>query len=289
MAGVKIEDLNSVPDILPNDNFIVSREGFAKKLTGNTLFTNFSGVKNAISYGGGVNVYKGSITATNGTIGTTLQFNTLSGSTGINASTNGSIINLTLSDAGVTSSKIALSTINSSNIQANAIATNHLQNGIVTPAKQAGTLCDIKTKTSVQSWAANTIFPITELSAVVTPPTVNAKVFLTGTLSIGAANCAIILRKTINNSTSSIKIGDDTANAIYETTFNSIRNAGDFNAAPVGINFIDIPNTTLPVTYSILLHNTDSKILAYVNRGVNESVASTSFRSVSQFSAIVLP
>jgi hypothetical protein len=112
---------------------------------------------------------------------------------------------------------------------------------------------------------------------------------LVGTLCVGAVNCGISLRRTINGTHTFLARGDDTGNAITEVTFAITRNSGDYNTAAIPINYIDSPNTTQQVTYSIVLYNTDTKNAAYLNRGVNETNAATSFRSISQFSAIVLP
>jgi hypothetical protein len=289
MPGIKINNLEQVEGIISTDDFIVSRNQTTKKIKGETFFNNFSGVKNAENYGDGVSVYKGSTNATDGTVGTTLQFNTLSGTQGIKIDTASSLIVVRLEDGNIDEAKYKPLSISENKLQNNSISTAKLQNGSVTPEKQSNTLCNIQTKTNTQSWLKQTIFPITGLSAVITPPTTNAKVLLTGTLSIGAANCAILLRKTVGGVHTYLARGNDTGDNIYETTFAVTRNSGDFNPAPIGINYIDSPNTTSQVTYSIILNNTDTKFTAYVNRGVNETNVNTCFRTISQFSAIVLP
>lgn len=274
MAGIKITNLPEQIGIKNDDNFIISRSNNTGKIKGDTLIESFSGVKNAINYGSGINIYKGSINATNGAIGTTLQFNTLSANNGINCNLAGSLITVSL-DSSV-SNKI------NSQVTTSGIAT-----GAVTPEKMSGTLSSVATKTGTQSIAAYTTQTITGLSATVTPPSILSKVMLTGTLSIGSIYSGIILKRTINGTTTNLAVGID-SDAMTQVTFVPPRNYGDYNAASFPLNYIDSPNTTSPVTYSIDVMSTWGYV-TYVNRGYSEANAAYSSRSISQIAAIVLP
>lgn len=287
MAGIKINNLTEGIGIKNSDSIVVARSNTTQKITGKTFIESFSGVKNAINYGTGVGVYKGNITATNGAIGTSLQFNTLSASNGIDVNLSGSLINFSLSNGGIETVHLSDSAVSSNKLGANAVTTTKLSDGAVTPAKQSGTLCSVSTKTGTQSVPGNTRSVITGLSATVTPVSVSSKVLLTGSLSVGCVYAGIILKRTVNGVTTDLAVGID-SDQVSQVTFAAIRNSGDYNSPPTPITYVDTPNTTSPVTYSVDLVSTWSQV-SYVNRGYSEANANYSSRAISQFAAIVLP
>jgi hypothetical protein len=274
MAGVKINNLEEADGIQETDSIIIARSSNTNKITGKTFIQNFSGVKNATNYGNGIGVYKGSVTSTNGAVGTSLQFNTLSGNNGIDVNLSGSLINISLSN-------------NSLNLLNSQVTTSKISDGAVTPAKQSGTLCAVSTKNGTQAIPAYARSVITGLSATVTPVSIGAKVLLTGSLSIGGIYAGIILKRTIGGVTTDLAVGVD-SDQMSQVTFAVIRNSGDYNSPPTPINYIDTPNTTSPVTYSVDVVSTWGYI-TYVNRGYSEGNASYSSRTISQIAAIVLP
>jgi len=287
MTGVKINNLEEAVGIRTTDDVIVARSNNTQKIKGKTLIESFSGVKNAINYGSGVGVYKGSITATNGAVGTSLQFNTLSGNNGVDVNLSGSLINISLSNQGIQNTNIGNLAVDSNKLATNAVTTTKLLDGAVTPAKQSGTLCSVSTKTGPQTIPVYTRSVITGLSATVTPTSVSSKVLLTGTLSIGNVYAGIILKRTVGGVTTDLTVGADSGN-MTEVTFVPPRNYGDYNPASFPLNFVDSPNTTSPVTYSVDVISTWNYI-TYVNRGYSEANAAYSCRAISQIAAIVLP
>jgi hypothetical protein len=287
MAGVKINNLVEAIGIKTTDSVVVARNNETNKITGKTFIESFSGVKNAINYGTGVGVYKGSITSTNGAVGTSLQFNTLSGNNGIDVNLSGSLINISLSNQGIKNTNISDLAIDSFKLASNAVTTPKLLDGAVTPAKQSGTLCSVSTKTGTQSIAGYTRSVITGLSATVTPVSVSSKVLLTGSLSLGCIYGGIILKRTVDGVTTDLAVGID-SDQVSQVTFAAIRNSGDYNSPPTPITYVDTPNTTSPVTYSVDVVSTWAHV-TYVNRGYSEGNANYSSRTISQLAAIVLP
>lgn len=287
MAGVKINNLEEAVGIRETDSVIVARSNNTNKITGKTFIQNFSGVKNAINYGTGIGVYKGSITSTNGAVGTSLQFNTLSGNDGVDVNLSGSLINISLSNGGIETVHLSDSAVSSNKLASNAVTTTKLSDGAVTPAKQSGTLCSVSTKTGTQSIPGYTRSVVTGLSATVTPVSVSSKVLLTGSLSLGCIYGGIILKRTVNGVTTDLAVGID-SDQVSQLTFAGIRNNGDYNSPPTPITYIDTPSTTSPVTYSVDVVSTWGYV-TYVNRGYSEGNANYSSRTISQFAAIVLP
>ena len=287
MAGIRINDLTEAVGIETTDNVVIARSNDTKKITGKTFIESFSGVKNAANYGGGVEIYKGIVESTTDAFGTTLQFNTLNGSGGIGVNLSSNVINIKLENGGVKNVNIGDLEVDSNKLSTGAVTTTKISNGAVTPDKQSGTLCSVATKTNVETIAAAKPSFITGLSATVTPTSTSSKVLLTGTLSIGAVHAGIILRRTINGTHTNLEVGID-SDKMSQATFFPPRNFGDTNPASFPLNYVDSPNTTSPVTYSIYVLTTGTHA-AYINRGFTETNAKTSFRAISQLAAIVLP
>ena len=287
MAGIRINDLTEATGIKTTDNFVVARSNDTNIISGKTLNESFSGVKNAINYGGGSPVYKGYITSTNGAVGTSLQFNTLSGVEGIDISVAGSLVKIGIDSSGVKTVHLENSSVSNSKIASSAVTTDKILTGAVTPAKQSGTLCSVVTKTGTQSIAGNTRAVVTGLSAIITPASVGSRVMLTGVLNVGAVYAGVILKRTIDGVTTNLQVGID-SDLMTQVTYSVARTNGDYNMCPVPLNYIDSPNTTSPITYTVDVVSTYSPI-SYINRGYSEANATYSSRAISQLAAIVLP
>lgn len=287
MAGIRINDLTEATGIKTTDNFVVARSNDTNIISGKTLNESFSGVKNAINYGNGSQVYKGYITSTNGAVGTSLQFNTLSGVEGIDISVAGSLVKIGIDSSGVKTVHLENSSVSNSKIASSAVTTDKILTGAVTPAKQSGTLCSVVTKTGTQSIAGNTSAVVTGLSAVVTPASVGSRVMLTGVLNVGAVNAGVILRRTIEGVTTNLQVGID-SDKMTQVTYSVARSDTDHSMCPVPLNYIDSPSTTSPITYTVMVVSTWSQI-AYINRGYSEANETYSPRAISQLAAIVLP
>lgn len=287
MAGTRINDLTEVTGIKTTDNFVVARSNETNIITGKTLNESFSGVKNAINYGGGSSVYKGYITATNGAVGTSLQFNTLSGVDGIGVNVSGSLVNIGIQSSGVKTVHLADSSVSNAKIISSAITTDKILSGAVTPAKQSGTLCSVVTKTGTQSIPGNTRAVVTGLSAIVIPTSVASRIMLTGVISVGAVYAGIILKRTVDGVTTDLQVGID-SDQVTPVTYSVTRTYADYNPCAVPLNYIDSPNTTSQVMYTIDVLSNWSQI-SYVNRGYSEDNKTYSTRAISQLAAIVLP
>jgi hypothetical protein len=110
---------------------------------------------------------------------------------------------------------------------------------------------------------------------------------LTGVLNVGAIHAGVILKRTIDGVTTNLQVGID-SDQMTQVTYSVARTNGDYNMCPVPLNYIDSPNTTSPITYTVDVVSMWSYI-SYINRGYSEANATYSSRAISQLAAIVLP
>ena len=306
MDGILISDLELLTEIQDEQIFLVSLSGNSFVLKGNTFYNTFSGVKDAESFGVGIPVYKQSINLVDGRVGTSLKFNSISAydglysildestiKIGLNTNTidsdkiqDNSITNSKLSSYSITNDKLSSGCISTDSLQDYSITTQKIQNQAITLDKLAPTIYDIQQNTSVQQISAYTGTFVDSLSVTVTPPSVNSLVLINGHLTIGLKCAGVTLMRTINDLTVPILISD-TYPDVSSFTFVFPENLNDDSPVTGPINFVDSPNTTDPVTYTIYVEST-SAFDTYINKAYNELNQYSSSRGTSQLAAIVL-
>jgi hypothetical protein len=307
MDGILISDLDVLTQIQDDQIFLVSLSGNSYVLKGNTFYNTFSAVKEAESFGVGIPVYKQSINLVDGRIGTSLKFNSISAydgvysildqstiKIGLNSNTIGSdkiqdnsITNSKLSSYSITNDKLSAGCITTNSLQDYSVTTQKIQNQAITLDKLAPTIYDIKRNTSVQQINAYTGTFVRTLSVTVTPPSINSLVLITGHLTIGLKNAGVTLMRTVNDLRVPIMVSDTYPN-VSSFTFVFPENINDDSPVTGPINFVDTPNTTNPVTYTIYVEST-SAFNTYINKAYNELNQYSSSRGTSQLAAIVLP
>ena len=128
---------------------------------------------------------------------------------------------------------------------------------------------------------------VTGLTVTITPSSATSKVLVLVTISAGrtfpdGAPVAVTL---FRDSSASTFIGDaDGSRQRISTPTGSVAETGGANAA---IQFLDSPETTSPVVYSLRLsHNSVSTLTLFVNRSDNDADSDQRMRSASSITAI---
>ena len=307
MDGILIDDLEILTNIEDDQVFLISLSGNSYVVRGNTFITAFSSVKDAESFGYGIPVFNQAINLVDGRFGTSLKFNSVSAGDGLYSILDQNTIKIGLSsglisgekfiDGSISPTKLTPNSIINSNlssncistelIQNNSITTEKIQDGAISLNKMATSLYDLKTNTSIQIINANTGTYVDTLSVTVTPPTVNSTVLITGHLTLGLKCAGVNLIRTINGLSVPVSIADSFSN-VSSFTFVFPRNASESSPTTGSLNFLDVPNTTDPVTYSVYVESTSS-FDTYINRSYDELDEYSSSRGTSQIAALVLP
>jgi hypothetical protein len=307
MDGILINDLDVLTEIQNDQVFLVSLSGNSFILNGSTFYNTFSGVKEAENFGVGIPVYKEAIDLVDGRIGTSLKFHSISAydglysildestiKIGLNANTidsdkikDNSITNQKISSQSITNDKLSSNCVSTESLQDYSVSTSKIQDNAITFEKLTPTIHDVQQNTSIQQISAYTGTFVDLLSVTVTPPNVNSLVLITGHLTLGLKYAGVTLMRTINDLTTPIMLSD-TYPDVSSFTFVFPKNIDDDCPTTGSINFLDKPNTTEAVTYTVYVEST-SAFDTYVNRAYNELSQYSSSRGTSQIAAMVLP
>lgn len=286
MAGIKLTDLPIDNSINSTDAFLKVKDGTSYQVSGSTLINQFSGLGSASNLGSGSAILNISETTK-----TTLRFNSLSGIIPIQVSSDPSskTVNVGIADNSILGTKIANNAITSSKLASNAVNTLNVIDGAITPNKQSGVRYSRSTKTNTQLVAANSVVVISGLSVTVTPITENSVILVGGYISIGGVNGYINLLKTVNGTTTTLSIGDNTNIGNRSRSTLPVPRAGDIRTATViPINFYDVAGTTSSITYSVSVGETGNSTM-YVNAAYDDLNNISNTRCTSQITAIVFP
>lgn len=147
-----------------------------------------------------------------------------------------------------------MSTLKVNNLEdlgADPVAVNGV---LVKSAFPAGTILQVvsTTKTDVFTTTSTTFTAVTGLSVSITPVSATSKILVTGDVSFAHTGANRFLRFRLMRGATAIDIGDAAGSRDRAT---SSWYAGDVNGnSGTGawpINFLDSPNTTSPITYSV--------------------------------------
>jgi phage-related tail fiber protein len=99
IRGIKITELPEITTIPDNSHFILSKDNATYKLTTSTFFRTFSGIKQASNLSNGLGIYKN-------TVNSTLFFNTLTSTGGIDITSTNDLITLNIRNNSIVLQKL---------------------------------------------------------------------------------------------------------------------------------------------------------------------------------------
>jgi hypothetical protein len=274
IQGIKILDLPELYTLPKEENcyFITTKGNTTNKISTKTLYFDISGITSAYNTGNGIGIFKGFDSLNEKSI----LFYSLTGTDGIESSLNqtSNLINLNIKNDSITNSKI--------------------KDNQITPNKLIGTFTNSIIKTDIQEIPKLTSVFIDNFSLSINVHSVNAKVMLTGSISIGGEYCYIdILRQTPQNSEFVRLVNPGSVPTGYEffmydgsTNGTGLTDSSNFDIKVVPISIIDSPQTNGVVTYKVRITNKDGD-KAYINRAFKEKTLKK--LSMSQLNAVILP
>lgn len=144
----------------------------------------------------------------------------------------------------------------------------------------AGTIVQVvsTTKTDAFTMSSTTFADVTGLSATITPRSTSSKILVSATISgAGVTGTVAIQAKLLRDSTD-IAIGD-AASTRQRVSAANVNGTSDLTT--MGIEFLDLPNTTSSTTYKIQVRANNSGQTVAVNRSVSDADSSAIPRAVS--------
>ena len=121
---------------------------------------------------------------------------------------------------------------------------------------------------------------VTGLTVTITPSSASSKILITGSIAAGLAASTFSTAVTLFRDATAICIGDAEGSRIRVSAGGGTGNGN--GGTTTSLNFLDSPNTTSAITYSIKINHANTTTdTVYVNRGQNDSDATSISRSTS--------
>ena len=265
MAGIKISSLPVDNNLYLDDSFLKIKNGSAYQVNGSAFYASLTGVNQIGSVGGGQSIV--AITTQNAT-GTSVNFYSLCANSGLQANLNANAISYGIANAGVTNNM--LNVWNTTNNGVTYSVANYVNSG---PTINAGLSAMLPT-----------------LSATVVPNNTTSIVLLQGYISLGTPGAAVTIYRTVNGTTTPLNATNNPSQYYYPATLAAVYDGQGFNPTAVPINFVDTPNTTSSVTYTIGVQTVNySGWVTHVNYGyAPNGTHKYNVAASSQIAAIVL-
>lgn len=148
---------------------------------------------------------------------------------------------------------------------------------------QSGT----KSDTFSASLSANVLTNITGLSVSITPKSTASRILIFTHIHVANSGDAISL--SLKRNSTYIGVGNtDGSRQTRTMTTNSSDSLASYRAAPVSMTFLDSPNTTSSITYSVDLSTALAGLtrILYVNRSQNDDNVASVPRTISTITAM---
>ena len=166
---------------------------------------------------------------------------------------------------------------------ASTLLTNGLPAGITINSASLPTGSPLQvvqvTKTDAFSMTSSTFADVTGFAAAITPSSSSSKILVMVSIGAAAHVNAVAEFKLLRGSTE-ILLGDGEGSR-SRTTTTYYGGSGGNQAAGIGINFLDSPNTTSAITYKIMIRSNTNGTIVAVNRTQNDSDAASQSRQTS--------
>ena len=135
------------------------------------------------------------------------------------------------------------------------------------------------TKTDAFSMTSSTFADVTGLAAAITPSSSSSKILVMVSIGANSTPGSVAEFRLLRGSTE-ILLADAASNRARTTT-TFYAGSGANQAAGIGINFLDSPNTTSAITYKIMIRSNTNGTIVAVNRTQNDSDAASQSRQTS--------